>query len=55
MSFLQQVITDSLLSDAREIDGFAKKHGAGLPSIESTLRIVKDIDPDAFRRIGMDR
>ncbi|MEO6087808.1 MAG: hypothetical protein ABIQ18_32320 [Umezawaea sp.] len=54
MSFLQQVITDSLLSDAREIDGFAKKHSAGLPSIEATLRIIKDIDPDAFRRIGRD-
>ncbi|WP_433269024.1 hypothetical protein ACQPZF_05800 [Actinosynnema sp. CS-041913] len=54
MGFLQTVITDSLLSDAGEIDGFAARHAPGLPSIAATLRVIRDIDPESFRRIGRD-
>jgi hypothetical protein len=54
MGFLQQVITDSLLEDAREVDRFAAEHAPEVPSLEATLRIIKDIDPDSFRRIGQD-
>jgi hypothetical protein len=54
MGFLQQVITDPLLADAREIDRFTAEHAPEIPSLESTLRIIRDIDPDSFRRIGQD-
>ncbi|GAA1343286.1 hypothetical protein [Saccharothrix algeriensis] len=54
MGFLQSVITDSLLSDAGEIDGFTARYAPGLPSVEATLRVVREIDPESFRRIGRD-
>ncbi|RKT52795.1 hypothetical protein C8E97_1331 [Saccharothrix australiensis] len=52
VGFLQTVITDSLLSDAGEIDGFAARHAPGLPSIQATLRVIRDIDPESFRQTG---
>lgn len=51
---MRGLITESLLSDAREIDGFVRQHGPRLPSVEATLRIVREIDPETFRRIGRD-
>ncbi|RJQ74125.1 hypothetical protein D5S17_23700 [Pseudonocardiaceae bacterium YIM PH 21723] len=51
---IKDLIDEGVLSDARKIDKFAIKHGAGAPSIENTLRIIRDVDTDTLRRIGND-
>ena len=49
------MIDEGVLSDAREIDNFVRKYGpGGIPSLESTLRIVRDVHPDTFRTIAKD-
>jgi len=51
---LKELIDDSVLADARKIDDFARDHGQNLPSIEHTLRLVRDIDTDRLRTVGKD-
>lgn len=48
------LIDESVLTDARKVDDFVKEHGERQPSIENTLRLVRDIDTDGLRRIGKD-
>lgn len=51
---LKDLIDDGVLADAREIDNFLKDHGESLPSVEHTLRLVRDIDTDRLRKVGKD-
>ncbi|GHG14179.1 MULTISPECIES: hypothetical protein [Amycolatopsis] len=51
---LKELIDDSVLADARKIDAFARDHGQSLPSLEHTLRLVRDIDTDRLRSVGKD-
>jgi hypothetical protein len=51
---LRDLIDDSVLADAGKIDKFAQDHGHSLPSIEHTLRLVRDIDTDRLRTVGKD-
>lgn len=51
---LKDLIDDGVLADARKIDSFAKEHGQSVPSIEHTLRLVRDIDTDRLRSVGKD-
>lgn len=51
---LADLIDESVLTDARKIDNFVKEHGPDLPSVENTLRIIRDVHPDTFRRVGRD-
>lgn len=51
---LADAIDESVLADARKVDQAAREKGESLPSVEKTLRIVRDIDPDALRRVGRD-
>lgn len=54
MSLLRDLIDEDVLADARKIDNFVRKYDPGQPSIENTLRLVRDVDTDALRRIGKD-
>lgn len=49
---VKDLIDESVLNDARKVDGFVKEHGRSLPSIEQTLRLVRDIDTDGLRKVG---
>jgi hypothetical protein len=49
---IRDLIDEGVLSDARKVDQFVKKYDPGHPSIENTLRLVKDVDTDTLRRIG---
>jgi hypothetical protein len=51
---LRDLIDDGVLADARKIDGFLRDHGEPLPSLEDTLRLIRDIDSDHLRRVGKD-
>lgn len=51
---LADAIDESVLSDARKVDDYARKQGSSLPSVEKTLRIIRDIDPDALRKVAKD-
>lgn len=51
---LKDLIDEGVLADARKIDAFAKEHGKSIPSIENTLRLVRDIDTDRLRKVGQD-
>ncbi|WP_158896151.1 hypothetical protein [Amycolatopsis anabasis] len=51
---LKDLIDEGVLADARKIDSFAKEHGKSVPSIENTLRLVRDIDTDRLRKVGKD-
>ncbi|MEQ0564891.1 hypothetical protein ABJI51_37925 [Amycolatopsis sp. NEAU-NG30] len=51
---LKDLIDDSVLADARKIDKFAQDHGKSLPSLEHTLRLVRDVDTDRLRTVGKD-
>lgn len=51
---LKDLIDEDVLADARKIDQFAKEHGKSLPSIENTLRLVRDVDTDQLRTVGKD-
>lgn len=51
---LEDVIDDGLLSDAREVDSFLREHGEDLPSVENTLRLVRDISTDRLRTVAED-
>lgn len=51
---LRDLIDDGVLADARKIDSFLREHGEQLPSLESTLRLVRDIDVDRLRQVGED-
>ncbi|WP_317493280.1 hypothetical protein [Haloechinothrix sp. LS1_15] len=48
------MIDESLLADAREIDAFIAGEGESLPSLENTLRLVRDVDTDRLREVGKD-
>lgn len=48
------LIDESVLADARKVDDFVKSHGPDLPSVENTLRLIRDIDTDVLRRIARD-
>lgn len=54
MSLLKDLITEDVLADAGKVDKFVRKYDPSQPSIESTLRLVRDVDTDALRRIGRD-
>lgn len=54
MSLLKDLIDEDVLADARKIDKFTRKHDPGLPSIENTLRLIRDVDTDVPRRVGRD-
>lgn len=54
MSVLKEIIDDGVLADARKVDDFTRKYDPSQPSLESTLRLVRDVDTDALRRIGRD-
>ena len=54
MSLLKDLIDDGVLADARKIDDFTRKYDPSQPSIENTLRLIRDVDTDALRRIGRD-
>lgn len=49
---ISDLIDETVLADARKIDSFAREHGAGLPSLENTLRLVRDVDTDRLRNVG---
>ncbi|OLZ52104.1 hypothetical protein [Amycolatopsis keratiniphila] len=51
---LKDLIDEGVLADARKIDSFAKEHGKSIPSVENTLRLVRDIDTDRLRTVGQD-
>src|SRR5262249_50772356 len=51
---LKDLIDDGVLADAHKIDGFLRDHGEALPSLESTLRLIRDIDSDHLRQVGQD-
>jgi hypothetical protein len=51
---LRDLIDESVLADARKVDNFVRKHDPSQPSIENTLRLVRDVDTDVLRRIGKD-
>lgn len=51
---LKDLIDDGVLSDAREVDNFLAQHGESLPSVEQTLRLVRDIDTDRLREVAED-
>lgn len=51
---LRELIDEDVLDDARKIDEFVRKHDSSLPSLESTLRIVREVDTDVLRRVGND-
>jgi len=51
---LRELIDDGVLADARKIDNFLREHDEPLPSLESTLRLVRDIDADRLRQVGQD-
>jgi hypothetical protein len=52
--WLKDLIDDAVLEDARKIDKFAQEHGKSLPSIEHTLRLVRDVDSGRLRTVGKD-
>jgi hypothetical protein len=54
VSLLRDLIDEGVLADARKIDNFTRKYDPSQPSIENTLRLVRDVDTDALRRIGKD-
>lgn len=51
---ISDLIDEGVLADAREIDNFAREHGEDLPSLENTLRLVRDVDTDRLRAVGKD-
>ncbi|EIE98287.1 hypothetical protein [Saccharomonospora glauca] len=54
MGGLKDLIDEDLLTDARKVDSFLRDHGEDLPSIENTLRLVRDIDTDRLRTVAKD-
>lgn len=51
---LRDLITEDVLEGAAEIDAFVQKHGPDLPSLNSTLRLVRDVSTDRLRTVGKD-
>ncbi|SFQ22383.1 hypothetical protein SAMN05421810_105241 [Amycolatopsis arida] len=49
---LKDLIDEGVLADARKIDDFLRERGQSLPSVENTLRLVRDIDSDQLRKVG---
>ena len=52
MSLLENLIDEDVLADARKIDKLTRKYDPGRPSIEKTLRLVRDVNTDVVRRVG---
>ncbi|HET9142707.1 hypothetical protein [Actinophytocola sp.] len=57
---MKDLIDEDVLADARKIDNFTRKYDPSQPSIENTLRLVRDVDtrraaPHRPRRLGSGR
>lgn len=51
---LRDMIDESVLADASKIDRFLSDNGVNMPSVANTLRIIREIDPQVFRRVAED-
>ncbi|WP_019809130.1 hypothetical protein [Saccharomonospora halophila] len=52
MAPLSEMIDEQVLADAGKVDSFVREHGENLPSVENTLRLVRDIDTDRLRAVA---
>lgn len=50
----RDLIDDSLIADASELDNALQQSGQGSFSISETLRVIRDVDTDELRRVARD-